>query len=279
METERKDTKKTPWWPLISLIVIVTLACGLNWLFLYRDSTRGTFGDMFGVASTLFSGLAFAGIIYAIILQRKELQLQRLELRDTREELKGQRKQLEAQAKTQRIQQFESTYFQMLRMLSDRADQMAFGERTTTPTIGRRCFQQWYELYLKKTLVRVASGKPKAFENDATKAFKSIGDWFDNMLSPYFLQLYHILDFIHESTPGNKYFFMSLLSAQMTIYEKLLLFYYALSKYAPDMLKYYIKYYRLLERIPKDQLANPNHYSLYDGFKMFPVRAISDEMD
>jgi hypothetical protein len=42
---------------------------------------------MFGVVSTLFFGLAFAGVIYAIFLQRDELALQREELKLTRTEL------------------------------------------------------------------------------------------------------------------------------------------------------------------------------------------------
>lgn len=48
---------------------------------------RGTFGDMFGVVNSLFSGLAFTGVIYTIILQHKELSLQREELTLTRQEL------------------------------------------------------------------------------------------------------------------------------------------------------------------------------------------------
>ena len=48
---------------------------------------RGSFGDSFGAINSLFSGLAFAGIIYTILLQRKELSLQRKELTDTRKEL------------------------------------------------------------------------------------------------------------------------------------------------------------------------------------------------
>jgi hypothetical protein len=50
-------------------------------------TTRGTFGDMFGAVNTLFSGLAFAGVIYTILLQGEELSLQRQELSLTREEL------------------------------------------------------------------------------------------------------------------------------------------------------------------------------------------------
>ena len=51
---------------------------------------RGQFGDMFGAANTLFSGLAFSALVYALILQRKELGLQRTELALTREELSKQ---------------------------------------------------------------------------------------------------------------------------------------------------------------------------------------------
>jgi hypothetical protein len=49
---------------------------------------RGQFGDQFGAVNALFSGLAFAGVIVTILLQREELQLQRQELEQTREELR-----------------------------------------------------------------------------------------------------------------------------------------------------------------------------------------------
>lgn len=49
--------------------------------------TRGQFGDVSGTANSLFSGLAFAGLIYAILLQREDLMLQRKELEMTRQEL------------------------------------------------------------------------------------------------------------------------------------------------------------------------------------------------
>lgn len=48
---------------------------------------RGQFVDMFGALNALFSGLAFAGIIFTIRQQKEELELQREELKMTREEL------------------------------------------------------------------------------------------------------------------------------------------------------------------------------------------------
>lgn len=47
-----------------------------------------TISEIFEGINSLFAGLAFAGIIYTIFLQRNELRLQRKELKETREELK-----------------------------------------------------------------------------------------------------------------------------------------------------------------------------------------------
>jgi hypothetical protein len=58
-----------------------------------KEEARGLFGDSFGAINALFSGLAFAGVIVAIMLQREELRLQRQELEQTREELRGQKEE------------------------------------------------------------------------------------------------------------------------------------------------------------------------------------------
>jgi len=70
----------------------VITAWAISWWWLTRcivtEESRGLFGDMFGAVNSLFAGLAFAGIIYTILLQRKGLVLQREELKSTREELR-----------------------------------------------------------------------------------------------------------------------------------------------------------------------------------------------
>lgn len=50
-------------------------------------ASHSNYGDMFGGINALFSAFAFAGLIYTILLQRKELSLQRRELELTRKEL------------------------------------------------------------------------------------------------------------------------------------------------------------------------------------------------
>jgi hypothetical protein len=94
MRTNKKDELENNDLGLIIFSVIVLLIIISLWLATYfklKDLDpvkRGTFGDMFGSINALFSGLALAGIILTILLQKKELALQRQELKDTREELK-----------------------------------------------------------------------------------------------------------------------------------------------------------------------------------------------
>ncbi len=64
-------------------------------------SERGQLGDSFGMLTSVFSGLAFAGMVYAILMQSQELRLQREELTLTRTELVATRKEQERAANAQ----------------------------------------------------------------------------------------------------------------------------------------------------------------------------------
>lgn len=75
---------------LIALILVglqVLIACCVI-LILPDWTTRAQFGDMCGAVNVVFSGLALAGVICAILLQREDLEIQRQELALTRTELK-----------------------------------------------------------------------------------------------------------------------------------------------------------------------------------------------
>ncbi|PIQ43829.1 MAG: hypothetical protein COW05_02600 [Gammaproteobacteria bacterium CG12_big_fil_rev_8_21_14_0_65_46_12] len=76
-------------------IGIVILIAGYGGFVLYVSlpitfgnvDKAGTFGDSFGVLTALFSGLAFAGIIYTITQQSELLEMQKEDLELTRDEL------------------------------------------------------------------------------------------------------------------------------------------------------------------------------------------------
>ena len=91
--------------PILAVLLIVALwLCALfvGYTFFPNWAERGQFGDLFGSVNALFSGLAFLGLIYAILLQRKELSLQREELKLQREEMAGSRAELAAQVAVQK---------------------------------------------------------------------------------------------------------------------------------------------------------------------------------
>ena len=74
---------------------------------------RGVFGDMFGSLNALFSGIALVGVIFAVFMQRKELQLQR---EDLQRSIKAQEESSQALSEQLKEMQ-EQTEFQKLPFL------------------------------------------------------------------------------------------------------------------------------------------------------------------
>jgi len=107
MEHDEIKQSHSWFWLLILLIALGIVGIWIiGGIAVYTNladwGSRGQFGDMFGSVNALFSGLAFAGLICAIFLQRHELALQREELKLQREEMAKSREQLAAQAKVQK---------------------------------------------------------------------------------------------------------------------------------------------------------------------------------
>lgn len=99
--TDNKDPSPVRFFTYAAIIIVVIAVLFFLAVYLLTSGPeiRGQFGDTFGALNTIFSGFAFAGVIYAILLQRKELSLQRRELELTRQELIVQSQALSEQAK------------------------------------------------------------------------------------------------------------------------------------------------------------------------------------
>ncbi|MEM1223439.1 MAG: hypothetical protein AAGH40_11840, partial [Verrucomicrobiota bacterium] len=129
------------------IILLVLLVVGLwsaSGFVLYNSESRGTFGDMFGAVNALFSGLAFAFLIYTIFLQKEELSLQRNELKLTRSEIAEQKEIMRVQGKSMALQNFEGTFFQMLRLHNDILNHLdiLIDRQNNTVVTGRDCFSR-----------------------------------------------------------------------------------------------------------------------------------------
>src|SRR5687768_1196700 len=88
-------------WRLFAAIVGLWFLVGIVPFLLWRDlHSAAEFASTFGVVNALFAALAFGGVIWAIRLQTKELELQRLEIEETRDEL---RRSADAQDQSQQM--------------------------------------------------------------------------------------------------------------------------------------------------------------------------------
>lgn len=264
MEDKTKEPKH---FLLIVTIVGVVVLWGALGYFASTRADPGRFGDMFGAVNALFSGLAFAGLIYAIWLQRVELRLQREELAATRAELRGQKEQLVAQNNTLKKQSFENTFFQLLKLHNDivnAIDLVKTGEGART-TKGRDCFSIFYgrlkEAY--ETDKRTRKDSTTATRHVLNEVYMRFYVEHEAELGHYFRSLYNTVKLVRESDVLDKRLYTNLVRAQLSSYELLLLFYDSLSEMGREKFKPLIVEYELLKHLQTKELLDPNHASLY----------------
>lgn len=276
MSNSSDNSKKVRWLPWLLFPGIIIL-WGISIIVLCRllpdIGERGQFGDSFGAVNALFAGFAFAGVIYAIILQKRELELQREELEATRAEIRGQREQL-----------FENFFFQLLGRYSEILNTMAIpGPSLSSPKrnlgtnyySGRECFdlmlQKLRDIY-QPLEERFNAGIQINEDRERELIYKWLNDKYEEFfpdLQPYvghyFRHLYNIVEFVDKSASevGEKKFYTDLVRAQLSSTELGLLFYHGLSDRGAEF-RDLVEKYALFENIPSESLIREEHKKLYD---------------
>lgn len=247
------------------IIALSTIVIGL-WIVypfaiwgLYEElAHRGQFGDMYGAINALFAGLAFAGVIWAIFLQKNELELQRKELAYTRKEIKGQKEQLHAQDQTLKKQNFESSFFQLLNFHDNIVNSLHIrGEGSSAGFDGRASFGK----LLGEFQIQY---KPDADINDNWEEFFR---QYQSIVGHYFRNLYNCVKFVDQNVFlqdfESKKSYTNLIRAQLSSQELGLLFYNCLS-HRGSKFKHLVEKYSLLEDMDKSRLIKKGHECLYD---------------
>ncbi|MFN9500377.1 MAG: hypothetical protein ACK57K_03560, partial [Chryseotalea sp.] len=116
-------------------LVISVIFFAFTYFVFVSNSLSGTDGDKYGILNALFSGLAFAGLLATLHLQKRELELQRLELEHTREELA---KHTNAFA----LQRFETTFYNLLNSNRILIESITIDERVEIK--GYKAFEKFY---------------------------------------------------------------------------------------------------------------------------------------
>lgn len=219
----------------------------------------GAFGDSFGVLTSLFSGLAFAGIILTILLQREELRLQRKELQLTREEFKSQHS-------TFKHQNFESTFFQMLRLHNDIVNSIDLSRSTKlgiVVTSGRDCFVVFISRIEANFQIEKRTTQNLTEEDRINSAYGEFWEGAKLELGHYFRYLYTIFKFIKISDIENKKLYSNIVRAQLSNQELVLLFYNCLYKHGKKKFKPLAEEFALFDNLPEEMLIEPKHRDFY----------------
>lgn len=176
----------------------------------------GVFGDSFNVLTSLFTGLAFAGVIISVILQTQEL-------KEARTEFKGQKEALQNQ-------EFDNKFFQMLNLLTNITKNLNI-ESNNKIYQGKETFELLknnFQEYIQNENYK-SQNKDKFL--DFQSAFNDFNNSYDTTFKYYFINLYQILKYINayyieDEEEAKEY--TNMLRAQLTKNQLVLLAYNAI---------------------------------------------------
>lgn len=251
--TKKDSTKDSIWtgiWGFLIIALVVILLWVANgvlmlWWFEHPDHA-GPAGDLFGAATSLFSGLAFAGLISTLLMQRRELELQREQLELQNEELQLTRGELGATRSEFQIQRFESRFFGMIKLLNDHVESIVF--KRTPLTEGRNSFAAFINTLRYGQAYQNRDDIEKIQAEYAKLYKKHEGD-----LGPYFRLLYNIfrqLDFEEFEYEEEKRY-AAIVRAQLSSDEICLLMLNGVSKLGEPFEKF-INKFALLEHLSEN---------------------------
>lgn len=198
------------------------------------------------------------GLLITIILQQ-------VELSESRKEFKRTADALNEQSLSIKKQNFEDTFFNMISLLNENVANLEFEFERGRFSKGKSSFK----FYHKELIDSIQKYK---FDDSEVERYIKLGvDSFSfhnsQQLDHYFNQIKNLLKFIRSSKIENKKFYSNLLSGQLSMYEKGLIFHYAFSD----------KEYRvLIDRYNLLSGLNLKHFT-YDPRIFNPYRSIKYE--
>ena len=229
------------------------------------------FGDSFGSINTFISSFALIGVIWSVIMQKKELQLQREELRKTTEELHSQKEEFEQQNKTARYQRFDNTFFQLLNNQREKIQDLHISFTNLHEVFvsedekydGRDVFKNilFHRLpnnRLSTNLISLVNAK-QAWEGYYSYYYASIS-------TLYFKGLLHLLEYISSSSiidESDKEFYANIVRTSLSKNELITLFLPA-QIYDVDRFKHVIYRFSFFQDIKSYNILDENLYPLYD---------------
>lgn len=244
---------------ILSFVVIKSSVC--KW------DERGQIGDMFGAVNALFSGLAFAGIIYSIKQQQKELELTRKEYELNRTELELTRQEFNEQNKTLKQQRFDNTFFNLLSIHQENISQLHHDHLSTTYT-GRSVLD-----FIRDGFNSPLSGKNMKFytperRNIYYDLYKSHIKPYRVSLSSYlqsFVTLYLTIKGSELISETDKQYYFDIIKSNISLEERRFLYYHltlSMEDETITILRYMEKELAIVKGLDTMEMLDSSHHSL-----------------
>lgn len=247
-----------------SVIIYAALLLWINYpIDSYSIANAGVFGDSFGVLTSLFSALAFVGVIWTLTNQREELKLQKAEWDAQKLEINENKKEMIKQG-------FENSFFQMLKLhnqIVDGISESRFAGQNIENRQGRVYIRDMQISLINK--FKAANISNLSPEEEIILPYNRFFAQQGYQLAHYFRFLYNIFRFLSDSEIENKEFYARLVRSQISNQELFILYYNALSPQGTKF-KSYIVEFKLMDNLPPSELFYYEHCHLIPnaGFKI-----------
>ncbi|WP_318484867.1 putative phage abortive infection protein [Photobacterium leiognathi] len=223
------NTKRLQWILIGGAVVAIGSYAGLliylTWPINEMSINKaGVFGDSFGILTSLFSALAFAGMIITILLQKEELGLQRQELADTRQEIAAQKEIL-------RTQSFNDNFYRLLDYYKDNLSQVVIYDKENKINISG--------VSALKYLLDKFSEKQREYKQYYNPNDEQLMKVFEYHLfidiqqilmkqGRYLRTLQSLLSLVEERLEDSKELYWDIIESQLTVHEVKYIFYHTL---------------------------------------------------
>lgn len=255
----------------IVAIILVFLTSSFNEFF---DSTKHDithYAELIGGFVGSLWALAGVLLFYASLAsQKSELEDQKYLLVKQIDEVVKQTQEFSKQSDIQAKQQYENTYFQLLRFHNEIITSIVLeitgvdfisGTNTIRQIYGRKSFVEYYDIYKRffNTQLEILMTEELTIpiiQRIVDNSYKQFFDEYQADLGHYFRNLFNILYFIDNLKDKEKSkFYLELLHAQLSNYELVLLYFHCASSNNSEF-KILLEKYELLATIPDDEIIS-----------------------
>jgi len=237
------------WLAFFSAIIFIASDLKFSLLPSMQLQSLNNFGGSFNVLTSLFTGLAFAGVIISIRLQSAEL-------KTAISAFEGQRTALQNQ-------ELDNKFFQMLHFFIEI-------KRNIKTNINGKSYagNEVFEPLITKLLASVSEEYMGSDTKDIKKIFRTEFSKFNNeyeAVKYYFLNLYQILNYIkrqpiNTNNSDSKKLYTNMLRAQLSKNELVLLAYNSIGvqEFTNDNYQKLVEEYAFFEHLQLNDFLNDN---------------------